>query len=168
MGHEPVLIPDYTLFIQLGIFFASYFVLRFLVFKPYLELLRVRRERTSGLKAHALQAREEAEKLKTTYEEFMRSERKRANAWADGERKKVLDEERDIVSTARDQAAQELQVIRANISSGREKARKQLLPLISEYSSQLVSKLIGRKVSLNGTHIESARLGEFEPRVPTP
>lgn len=166
-SHEPVLVPDYTLLIQLGIFFAAYFVLRFLVFKPYLELLRIRRLKTVGLKEQAAQAHEQATKLRADYDAFMKNERKRINAWSDEQRKTVLDEERGIISKARDAAANELQGARGRIHADSEKARRELLPLISEYSSQLVTKLLGRKVSINGAHIEASRRAETETR-PTP
>jgi F0F1-type ATP synthase membrane subunit b/b' len=168
MEHEPVLIPNYTLFIQLGLFFATYFVLQFLVFKPYLALLKLRRQRTQGLKEEASQTQEKAQKLREDYEAFMKNERKRVQAWTEQEKKQVQDEERRVIAAARSAAGEELKTVRGRIQSESDKARQQLLPLVSEYSSQLVSKLLGRKVHISGTAAQASKGNDTEVRVPTP
>jgi F0F1-type ATP synthase membrane subunit b/b' len=168
MDHEPVLIPNYTLLIQLGLFFATYFVLQFLVFKPYLALLKLRRQRTLGLKEEASQTQEKAQQLRVDYEAFMKNERKRVQNWTEQEKKQIQDEERRVITAARSAAGEELLAARGKIQIEADKARQQLLPLVSEYSSQLVSKLIGRKVSVSGVSAQSSKGSDSEVRVPTP
>lgn len=151
MGHEPVLIPDFTLIIQLAIFFASFFVMNSLIFKPYVALLNARREKTVGLKEKALADRDRALKLRNEHEAFMKAERKKIVEWTETERKKISEEDRRIVQQAREAVNEDLQVLRAKVNTDCEKARKELLPQVSEYSSQIASKLVGYKVNVSGT-----------------
>ena len=156
MGHTPVLIPDWTLLLQMAIFFACYFVLRFLVFKPYLALLRARKAKTVGLREQAAGDRQRAEQLQEQYDAFIKAERKKLSTWTEEERKRVNDEERKIVQDARDAVGNELQTLRTKIQSDYDRARKELLPLISEYSSQIVSKLTGKKVTVSASYSPSS------------
>lgn len=149
MGHTPDLIPNSTLLIQVVIFFACYFVLKALVFKPYLELLKVRAEKTIGLETRANEAVAEAAALKTKYEEHLQVERKKVQAWVEEERRKISEEERKIIQEGRDVASKELDVIRSNSQAELEKAKKELAPLVSEYASAIASKLLGRKVQVS-------------------
>lgn len=149
--HEPVLVPDFTLFIQMGIFFASYFVLNTLVFKPYLALLKARREQTVGLRAAAERDREMSIKLQAQYDTFMKTERKKVVAWSEAERKKVQDEERKTIQTARDTAAKANDVARAELEEEKQKARRSLETTVNDFSSAIVSKMLGRKVQVSGS-----------------
>ncbi len=149
--HEPVLVPDFTLFIQMGIFFASYFVLNALVFKPYLALLKARREQTVGLRAAAERDRETSLKLQAEYDTYMKTERKKVVAWTEAERKKVQDEERKTIQNARDTAAKANDIARAELEEEKQKARRSLETTVNDFSSAIVSKMLGRKVQINGT-----------------
>lgn len=165
MQHAPSLFPEpLLLLIQMGIFFASWLVLHTLVFKPYMALLKARREKTVGLLEKATKAKARAVQLQTDYETFMKAERKKIVAWTDDERKRISDDERQIVSEARDSVAKELQSVRAKISADCEKARRDLLPQIADYSSQIVSKLVGYSVKVTPTP-EMKKSIEAEPAV---
>ena len=151
MSHTPVLIPDITLFVQLGIFLATWFVLSYFVFGPYLKLLQARRDKTVGLKEKAHHASVKATKLQAEYETYMKTERQKIHGWLDQERSKVADEERNVISKARDIAAQEMNVAREKIQADTEQARRDLLPLAADFSSQIASKLVGQKVSISAS-----------------
>jgi F0F1-type ATP synthase membrane subunit b/b' len=165
MGHESGLLPDFTFFIQLGIFIASYVVLQVLVFRPYLSLLRAREEMTTGLKERAIRNRELSDKLRLDYETFMRSERKKLLDWNDNEKRKVLDDEKKIIQAARDQVGSDLQNLREQIQLEAEKVRGDLLPLISDYSSSIASKLLGRTVRVPLSAVSRDKIGEAEQGV---
>jgi F-type H+-transporting ATPase subunit b len=132
----------------MGIFFATYLVLNQLVFKPYLALIHAREGKTSGLKEKAIQQKEEAEKLKASYEIFMKEERKKINAVVDQERSKVAEEERAIIGKARAESNEELGKVRKTIDAESKEARKQLQSLVNDYSSEIVSKLVGKPVKV--------------------
>lgn len=165
MGHQPTLIPDYTLLIQLGIFFATYFVLRLFVFKPYLQLLKLRENQGVGLKSKAEEDRERAEQLRQQYEAFMLAERKRVAAWADQQRHAVAAEERRVVEEARSLAAKELQLVREKTGEELGRAHEELTPLVTEFSSAIASKLLGYQVKVSASSAESKKTAEAEHRV---
>jgi F0F1-type ATP synthase membrane subunit b/b' len=154
MGSESELIPNATMFVQLGLFFVCYFILKTLVFGPYLRLIELRREKTSGLKEKAAGDAVRAEKLKTEYDAFMKIERRKLSGWLDTERKKVSDETRHIIQEAREGVSTELKAVRAQIQKEADEARKQLAPLVGEYSSLIATKLVGRKIKVSAQAAE--------------
>src|SRR5262245_7314670 len=109
--------PDSTLFIQLGIFLASFVVLKFMVWDPYVKLIHLRHSKTEGLKEAAEKAKVDALTLKNEYEAFMKNERKRVSNWTEEERKKIQSQEKEIVSAARDEVARHLESVRAKINA---------------------------------------------------
>jgi len=163
--HEPVLVPDMTLFIQVGIFFATYFVLNALVFKPYLALLKARREQTVGLTETAEKDRLEAARLQAEYETFVKSERKKIAAWSDEERKKIGAEEQAKVHSARATATAKNDAARAALDAEQKKARRTLEASVQEFTSAIVSKMLGRKVQVTAT--ASPRTPESQETVHT-
>jgi len=150
--HGPVLVPDFTLLIQLGIFFLSYWTLRTLVFKPYLELLALRREKTVGRVEASALARATAAKLESEYTVFIRGERQRIQKWLDTERNGIHREEREILQAARDVVAKKLQESRKLLAGETDAARRSLLPLVSDFSSRIASRLLGRNVQVPAGH----------------
>ncbi|MBI4403182.1 MAG: ATP synthase F0 subunit B [Deltaproteobacteria bacterium] len=166
MGHGPELIPDFTLFIQLGLFLACYWVLRTCVFGPYLRLLHLRHEQTLGLRQKAGGDKEQAEKLHAEYESFMKEERNKASAWLDEERKKIAEEERSIIQGSRTQVSEELKAFRIKIASECEKTKKELLPQVTDFASKIASRAIGQKVNVSEQSEGSAGKGHFEQTSP--
>lgn len=150
MGHETQLIPDATFFIQLAIFLATYAVLKLLVFDPYLKLIHLREAKTKGLLEEAAKNRVIAEGLKQDYDAFMKVERQKLSVWLEDERKKVSDHERALLTKAREKVSKEMQVTRDQILGEVKEAKKTLSGEVREYAEQISSKILGRKVSLNG------------------
>jgi F0F1-type ATP synthase membrane subunit b/b' len=163
--HEPVLVPDYTIFIQVALFFATYFVLNSLVFKPYLALLKKRREQTIGLKEAAERDRAKAEELRGQYESFLKAEKKKIAAWADEERKKIQDDERTQIQSARDLATKANEVSRSVLAEETKKARSSLEASVNEFSSAIVSKMLGRKIQVSSS--PATKSANLETQVPT-
>lgn len=162
--HEPVLVPDFTIFIQVALFFASYFVLSALVYKPYLALLKARREQTVGLLEQAEQDKTRAETLRVEYETLMKAERKKITAWSDEERKKVQEEERLQTQLARDAAAKAIEAAREIRDKEKKSALKALESSVNEFSSSIVSKMLGRKVQVTGAAIDKSAGSENSVR----
>ena len=165
MGHTPDLTPNLTLLIQLGIFFACYFVMRGLVFGPYLRLLNVRRERTIGSDEDAREAVAKAEARKTQYEAYMLEERKKAQLFADEKKREIAEEEKSIIQAGREAASKELEVLRSNSKAELDKASKELAPLVNEYASAISSKLLGRKVQISSASVGGASSSSREEMV---
>lgn len=165
MHGAPNISPDFTLFIQMAIFFASWLVLHFLVFKPYLALIEARRAKTVGLVDQAAKARVKAAQMETDYDVFMKAERKKITDWADGEKRKIGEEERDIVGKARAEVTIELETLRKQVGSELEEARHNLLPHVADYASHIVSKLVGYHVKVPTTATEVKKKTDAESTV---
>lgn len=158
------LIPNYTLFIQMGLFFASYLVLNQLVFKPYVKLIHAREALTVGLKQKAAEDKDAAQKFRTQYEAFVKEERKTLSAEIDQKRVQIAEHERTQLLAAREVAAKELSKSRETLKKDMEEARRALSSQVAEYSSQIVSKLVGKTVKVS-VPIKSAKATQTEQTV---
>jgi len=150
MEHEASILPDYKflMWVQMGIFLLTYVALRMFVFKPYLNLVQAREAKTDGLKDQAHEQKLKGEEYRQNYESKMLEGRREINAWVDGQKRLVADKQKAVLVTARDQAAKELNQIRTENEGALDKARIELSPMVGEFSSELVSKLVGHKVKL--------------------
>jgi len=166
MNHGPVLIPDSTILIQMGLFLTAYALMSILVFKPYLRLLARRRARTSDLVKQSEKARLRAAELTTSVELAMREERKKINSWLEEEKKKISEEERVILSKARHEASSEMEVARHKINEEVVEARQKLAPMVQDYASQIATRLLGRKVVVSAAATRGQTI-ETEQRIPT-
>jgi F-type H+-transporting ATPase subunit b len=136
--------------IQLVLFLSSFFVMKLWVFKPLLELIHVREEKTHGLEKQAEEAQQKVAKLKTDYDAFIKAEHRKTSVWLDEEKKKVLNEENRIIQSARDQAGTTLDLLRKQIEQDSDKVRGDLSPLVSEFAEKIASKLVGKTVNISG------------------
>ena len=165
MGHEPSLAPDITLFVQMGIFFLSWLVLHQLVFKPYLALLELRHAKTTGLKEQAIADEEQALQIRARYESFMKEERKKISAIVDEEKGRVAEEEREIVQKVRTKSAEDLRTLRGQVQTEYDRARKELLPHVGEYSSHIASKLVGYRIEVPNQGFDISKATAIQPTV---
>ena len=143
--------------IELGIFFASHTVLSKVLYKPYLEVIRARNAKSTDLKVKSAEQKQESEKLQDEYEVFMKAQRKEVSYWLEEEKKKVAEEEKQMIEEARNKVAQELAATRKAADEELNIARKELLPLVGEYSSKIVAKLTGKKVMLSISGVSSKK-----------
>lgn len=152
--------------VQLGLFSICYFFLKKFFFEPYRKLIELRHARTTGLQEKAENARQNAERLKADYETHMKTERRKLANWQDEERKKISDQERHELQTARETVGEELKHLRATLATEVEKARKELDSSLPEYSSQIASKLVGKKVHVpSSIGVESGKRSSAETTV---
>ncbi|MFM8270437.1 MAG: hypothetical protein ACKN9V_09645 [Pseudomonadota bacterium] len=154
--------PDLNLFptqvgIELGIFFASYAVLNKVLFKPYLALVHARNAKSTELKEKTAHQKTQADKFQADYDSFMKTQRKDVSHWLEEEKKKVADEERAIIEEARNKVAAELASSRKAADDQLDIAKKELVPLIEEYSSKIVAKLTGKKVTISSSGIAAKK-----------
>ncbi len=142
MGHAPVLIPDNSLWFQLGLFVASFFVLRAFLFRPYRRLQEMRRAKTSGLQDVVASSRERSLTLKASYEKQLGEERKKIHSYVEEERKKIDEEQRQIVQAARARVTATMETSHKQLEKELAEARKELAPRIGEFSTLIVKKLL--------------------------
>jgi F0F1-type ATP synthase membrane subunit b/b' len=143
--------PNQTALIELGLFLLSFVILKFLIFDPYVKLIHLREAKTTGLKESAEKARQEAEKYRVDYDEFLKGERKKLNQMVEEERRKISDEGREIIQASRGKAMERLEGLRKQVDADSQRARQELTPMVGEFSSKIASKLVGFNVTISGS-----------------
>lgn len=137
------LLPDWTFFVQLVIFFCAYLILNFLVFKPLLKLYKIRKKYTVDTELAARQSEEEAARLDLEMksrmaEEVSRLQKERekkimeARQKAEGITSDAKLSSKDISRQAREKAAAEKQ-------KASEKIPEEVRGLIDEIKSKVLS-----------------------------
>src|SRR6185436_15242659 len=92
---------DGTFFVQLGIFFAAFFILRGLVFRPVMGLFDARSAAMEGSKAQAAQMSAQADQTREGFEAQLRSVRQKANEERDKRRAEAQQLARELTDKAR-------------------------------------------------------------------
>ena len=154
------LMPNQTALIELGLFLLSFFILKYLVFDPYVKLIHLREAKTTGLKESAEKAKHEAEKYHADYDEFLKGERKKLNESVEDIRRKIGDESRAIISTARNKSVEKLEALRKQVDADTDRVRKELSPMVGEFSSKIASKLVGYSVNISGAAQKKSKNSE--------
>ena len=128
---------------QAVLFVALYFVLKGLVFDPFLANLDARRRRTSGATADAAKLREEAARLRAEYEQQMAAIRHEAAAARDEIRRQAEKEEEEIIEGARLEAARSIAEARETIAAQVRAARATLGSETERLSEEILKTMLG-------------------------
>ncbi len=146
-AEHPLIDLDFTVFVQLGLFFITALVATKFLFRPY---LKMREERTAGIEG----AREEATHMSAQADgQLAEYEVKlsKARGRAEDERRKLRSEasahEREVLDKTHAEAVAAREAARKQITSQTETARAELKPRASEIAAAVASKLLGREVA---------------------
>jgi F-type H+-transporting ATPase subunit b len=141
------LLPNETLFFQIGIFLFTFIILNFLVFRPVLRLMDRRKALTQGAVHEAQVLNEKTQAMMETHHQKIHAARHQGLVLRDKARK-VGEGEANVISA---QAQQELEATlekaRAEISQQSKEAQLKLRSLSRELSKEMAEKLLGRKVA---------------------
>lgn len=157
------LLPNYTFFIQLGLFFVCYFVLNRFVFAPYLRLLEERKAKTVGLKEQAEKDKLKAQELKVAYESYLKEERRKLGAWYDEEKKGIEEVAKKQIEAARGEVSSHLKKQKEVQEGETRQVVSELEAKVPEYTSQILEKILGKKISMTLKSMVSDK--EIETRV---
>lgn len=135
--------PDFTFVIQLASFFVLLVVLNRLLFQPFGEVLAERQRRTAGAESSAEDDRNEAEKLKQTFESALAEARLEASSQAEALRRETRDGEAEIFDQAKIAASARLEQLREEIAKERRDAEAQLRNSAEELARQMVRAILG-------------------------
>jgi F0F1-type ATP synthase membrane subunit b/b' len=137
---------DASLFIQMGIFFTAFFILKSLVFKPTLSLFDAREAAIDGAKEEALRLKIDAEAKRGEFESKLRE----ASAVANEEREKARAEAqklaRELTEKARAEAVNAQKSAKSSLDAQAASARSKALAEVPVITRELTSKLLGRTV----------------------
>jgi F-type H+-transporting ATPase subunit b len=134
-----------TIVYQAALFVALYFVLKNLVFDRFLANLDARDERTRGALEAAARLREEAGRLQADYEVQLAQIRRRAATAGEAIRKAAEEQERELVESARREAASALTEARAKLAADAEAARATLAGEVTRLSEEILTNLLARR-----------------------
>lgn len=137
---------DASIFIQMGIFFVAFFILKSLVFSPTMKLFDARDQAIDGAKAEAKRMQEEAVQKREHFE----GELRRVSAAANEEREKARNEAqrlaRQLTEQARSQALTTQKSAKDKLDAQAADVRKSALAQVPTIARDLTSKLLGRSV----------------------
>jgi F-type H+-transporting ATPase subunit b len=143
----PVIDLDSTVFLQLGIFLVTAFILSQLLFKPYLRVKAAREAGIEGAKDEARRMEEEAKAKVAQYETAYG----RAKVTAQAERVKLhgeaMERERQITGAAFKSSQGAVEDARKNLETEAAKARAALEPRAQEIARAIAKKVLGREVA---------------------
>lgn len=141
-----MIIPDYTVIVQIISFLVLWFLLTRLLFRPFVGLLEERERRTEGVKAEAGSLAAEGERLRAEYESAM------ARARGEGAQLKesILQEARrtreQLLARVREQVANTLTAVRDEIQKEMQRSREFAARESEAIARQMAQKILGRKV----------------------
>jgi F-type H+-transporting ATPase subunit b len=137
---------DASIFIQMGIFFVAFFILKSLVFRPTLQLFDAREQAIEGAKSEAKRMQDEAAQKREHFE----AELRRVSASSNEEREKARNEAqrlaRQLTEQARSQALATQKSAKDRLDAQAAEVRKAALAKVPEIARELTSKLLGRSV----------------------
>jgi F-type H+-transporting ATPase subunit b len=137
---------DASLFIQTGIFFVAFFILKGLVFTPAMALFDARDQAIDGAKAEGKRMQEEAAQKRDHFE----AELRKVSAAANEERERARNEAqrlaRQLTEQARTQAAAAQKTAKERLDAEAAQVRQRALADVPGLARTLTSKLLGRSV----------------------
>lgn len=135
---------DLTFFVQLGLFFVAYYVLKALVFGPLTEVVAERERRTVQRRQEARRLREEAERKEARLKEALANLRRTAAEERDRLRAEGAHLERIILEAARTESRQHLQEALGRLELEAERVREAVARELPDLSRQAVDRILAR------------------------
>ena len=143
----PFIDLDNTLFVQLGLFLLTLFVLSRALFGPYLKMRAAREQGIGGARAEAGKMGEQARAIVEDYDQKLVAAKRRG---AD-ERNKLQQEatarERELVGKARAESLTALEAARKQIAADTQTSRAALATEAAGLARKVASKALGREVA---------------------
>lgn len=137
---------DYTFVVQAVLFLALLFLLRRLLFTPFIALLEEREKKTEGTKGEATALMAEGERLRAEYESAVAQARDQGAALKEGILQEARSGRERIVTQAREQAAGKLAAVREEVRQEMGKARQFTAREAEAIARQMAEKILGRKI----------------------
>ena len=137
---------DASIFIQMGIFFVAFFILKALVFNPTMQLFDAREQAIDGAKAEAKRMQEEAVSKREHFEGELRRVSAAANEERESARQEAQKLARQLTEQARSQAVSTQKIAKDKLDAQAAEVRKTALAQVPTIARELTSKLLGRNV----------------------
>ena len=142
-----VTIDPWTLIAQLLNLFIQVMLIKKFLFKPVKEVLAKRKAAADAEIADATKAKEEAESLKSEYEENMKQARDKANDILNTAQKSATQQSEEIIREANAQAVSIKSKAERDIEQERRKAVNEIKDEIGDMAMEIAGKVIGREIN---------------------
>jgi len=142
-----VTIDPWTLIAQLLNLFIQVMLIKKFLFKPIREVLAKRKALADAEIAEATKAKEEAQSLKSEYEESMKQARDKANDILNTAQKSASQQSEEIIREANAQAVSIKAKAERDIEQERRKAVNEIKDEIGDMAMEIAGKVIGREIN---------------------
>jgi F-type H+-transporting ATPase subunit b len=144
-GESPIDI-DGSFFVQLGILFVAFLILRALVFQPVMRLFDAREQAMEGSRREAGELEQKAEQTRDHFEHELRRVRHQANENRERLRGDAQRLARELTETARRENNATLLSAKAQLEAEAKDARKRAEVEVPALARQITTRLLGRSV----------------------
>lgn len=139
-------IPDWTLFLQMGNFILLIFVLNAILYKPIRQILIERKKKIQGYKEGIETLQQDASESEKSFQANISEARQQGVREKEALKQTGQEEEKQITDEINRKAQAELEAVRAQIVKDAENARRGLEKEIEVFSGTIVEKILGRAV----------------------
>lgn len=146
LSGSPILDVDATLLIYLGVFFALFFILNGLVFRPMMALFDAREKAIDGAKRDARNLEKRAEEKLEAFEQEMGKVRKEVGAERDRMKAEAALVERELLAKVRGETEKLLSEASAQMNAEAARVREGIAASSPALARQIATKLLGREV----------------------
>ncbi|MBW2055768.1 MAG: ATP synthase F0 subunit B [Deltaproteobacteria bacterium] len=139
-------IPDWTLFVQIGNFLLIVWVLNIVLFRPIRNILIQRKEKITSLEQNVETSDNEAKGKNEAFDLGIRDARAKGLSEKNALLNEAADQEREIVDKINQKAQADLAVVREKIAKDVEAVRASLQKEIDTFANAIGEKILGRAV----------------------
>jgi len=141
-----MIMPDYTLFLQLANFLILLFILNIILYKPVRRILGKRKAEVDGLQHSVSELDGKANRFAGELEEGMSQARKTGYQEKESLKSEGLEEEKALLKKAATASGERMGQGRAEMQNKLSEARGALERELSLFSKELAEKILGRSV----------------------
>ena len=141
-----MIMPDYTLFLQLANFLFLLFILNIILYRPVRQILGKRKAEVDGLQRSVSELEGNANRFAGELEEGMAKARKAGYQEKENLKNQGLEEEKSLLKEAASASGERMGQARTEMEKKLLEARGTLAKELSLFSKELAEKILGRSV----------------------
>jgi F-type H+-transporting ATPase subunit b len=141
-----MIMPDYTLFLQLANFLFLLFILNILLYRPVRQILGKRKAEVDGLQNSVSELEGNADRFAGELEESAAKARKTGHQEKESLKNQGLEEEKALLKEAASASGERMGQARTEMEKKLLEARGALEKELSLFSKELAEKILGRSV----------------------
>lgn len=141
-----MILPDWTLFLQLANFLFLLFILNIILYRPVRQILGKRKAEVDGLQLSVSELEGNANRFAGDLEEGMAKARKAGYQEKEGLKNQGLEEEKKLLKEAASASGERMGQARTEMEQKLLEARGTLEKELSVFSRELAEKILGRSI----------------------